>query len=105
MIHSSLTAVFCFDNVGKQPVAWKGYCAEYWLNELRESMDRCTGRRDITETMMKMSLCSMMHPQKNALADVNRNFFAIGQFSASQRTSLPDGPVGCYNNKSAYVDR
>ena len=32
-IHSSLTAVHCFDNgcVGKQPVAWKEYCLEYWL--------------------------------------------------------------------------
>ena len=32
-IHSSLTAVCCFDNshVGQQPVAWKEYCAEYWL--------------------------------------------------------------------------
>ena len=30
-IHSSFTAVRCFDNgyVGKQPVAWKEYCAEY----------------------------------------------------------------------------
>ena len=29
-IHSSLTAVHCFNNsyVGKQPVAWKEYCAE-----------------------------------------------------------------------------
>ena len=44
-IHSSLTAVHCFDNgyVGKQPVAWKEYCMEYWLKELQESMDRCTG--------------------------------------------------------------
>ena len=43
---SSLTAVRCFDNgyVGKQPVARKEYCAEYWLKELQESMDRCTGR-------------------------------------------------------------
>ena len=50
-IHSSLTAVHCFDNgyVRKQPVAWKEYCAEYWFKELQESMDRCTGRRDITE--------------------------------------------------------
>ena len=30
-IHSSLTAVCCFVNgyVGKQPMAWKEYCAEY----------------------------------------------------------------------------
>ena len=28
-----LTAVCCFDNgyVGKQPLGWKEYCAEYWL--------------------------------------------------------------------------
>ena len=32
-MHSSLTALHCFDNgyVEKQPVAWKEYCAEYWL--------------------------------------------------------------------------
>ena len=49
-IHSSLTAVHCFDNgyVGKQPVAWKEYCAEYELKELQESMDRRTGRCDLT---------------------------------------------------------
>ena len=54
-IYSSLTAIRCFDNdyVGKQPVAWKEYCVEYWLKELQESMDRCTGRRDITETLLK----------------------------------------------------
>ena len=40
-IHSSLTVVRCFDNgyVGKQPVVLKEYCAEYWLKELKESMD------------------------------------------------------------------
>ena len=57
-IHSCLTAVFCFDNgyVGKQPVAWKEYCGEYWLKELKESMDRCTGRLNITEKLLKMAL-------------------------------------------------
>ena len=34
---------------------WKEYCAEYWLKELQESMDRCTGRCDITEIMLKMA--------------------------------------------------
>ena len=36
MIHSSLTAVRFFNNgyVGKQPVAWKEYCVEYWLKEI-----------------------------------------------------------------------
>ena len=38
---------------GKQPVAWKEYYAEYWLKELQESMDMCTGRRHITETQLK----------------------------------------------------
>ena len=53
-----LTAVSCFDNgyVGKHPVAWKEYCAEYWLKELQESMNRCTGRRDITEILLKTAL-------------------------------------------------
>ena len=34
--HSSLTAVSRFKNgfVGKQLVAWKEYCAEYWLKAL-----------------------------------------------------------------------
>ena len=54
MIHSSLTAVRCFDNgyVGKQSVAWKEYPAEYWLKGLQESMDRCSGHRDITEILL-----------------------------------------------------
>ena len=53
-IHSSLTTVRCFENgyVRKQPVAWKEYCAEYWLKELHESMDWCTSRRDITEILL-----------------------------------------------------
>ena len=57
-VHSSLTAVRCFDNgyVGKQPVVWKEYHAEYWLKELQESMDSCTGRRDITEILLKTAL-------------------------------------------------
>ena len=39
-IHSSLTAVRCFDNgyVGKQPVAWKEYCAECWLKDLSKAL-------------------------------------------------------------------
>ena len=57
-IYSFLTAVRCFDNgyVGKQQVACKVYCAEYWLKELQESKDRCTGRRDITEILSKTAL-------------------------------------------------
>ena len=54
-VHSSLTAVHCFDNdyVGKQLVARKEYCAKNWIKELQESMDRCTGRRDETEILLK----------------------------------------------------
>ena len=56
--HNSLTTVHCFDNgfVGKQPLAWKEYCAEYWLKELQESMDRCSGGCDITEILLKTPL-------------------------------------------------
>ena len=48
----------CFDDgyVGKQPVAWKEYCAEYWLKGPQESMDRCSGHRDITEILLKTAL-------------------------------------------------
>ena len=57
-IRFSLTLVCCFDNgyMGKQPVAWKVYCAEYWLKKLQESMDRCTGHHDITEIWLKTAL-------------------------------------------------
>ena len=48
----------CFDNgyVGKQPVVLKEYCADYWLKELQESMDRCTDHCDITEILLKKAL-------------------------------------------------
>ena len=57
-IHSSLTAVRCFDNdyVGKQPVARREYCSEYWFKELKESMGRCTDHCDITELLLKTAL-------------------------------------------------
>ena len=35
---------------------WKEYCADYWLKELQESMDRYTGHRDITEVLLKTAL-------------------------------------------------
>ena len=43
-----VTTVYHYDDgyVGKQPEAWKKYCAEYWLKELKESMDKCTGRHN-----------------------------------------------------------
>ena len=53
-----LSAVRCFNNeyVEKQPLAWKEYCSEYWLKELQESIDRCTGCRNVTEILLKMAL-------------------------------------------------
>ena len=39
-------------------VIWKAasglekYCEEYWLKKLKESMNRRTGRRDITEILL-----------------------------------------------------
>ena len=56
-----LTAVHCFDDgyVGKQPVAWKEYYAEYWFKELQERIDRCTGHYDITNILLKTGLNTM----------------------------------------------
>ena len=57
-IHSSLTAVHCFDDgyVGKQPVACEEYFAKHWLKELKESMDRCIGCCGITEILLETAL-------------------------------------------------
>ena len=65
-IHSSLSDDHCFDNgyAGKQQVAWKEYCAEYWLKELQESMDRCTGHCNIAEILLKMVL-NIIHNQSS----------------------------------------
>ena len=35
---------------------WKEYCAEYWQMKLQESLDRYTGRSDITEIILKIAL-------------------------------------------------
>ena len=37
-------------------MALKEYCAEYWLKELQESIDKCTGCCDIFEILLKMAL-------------------------------------------------
>ena len=54
----SLTAVHRLGDryVGKQTVALKEISTGYWLKELQETMDRLTGRRDITEIMLKTAL-------------------------------------------------
>ena len=70
-INSSPTAVHCFHDgfVGKQPVARKEYCAEYWLKELQENMNRCTDRRDITEVLYKTAL--------NTIQSINHSFLSM----------------------------
>ena len=67
--HSSLKAVYCFDDghMGKQPVACKEYCAEYWQEDLRESMDRYTGCRNTTEIMMETTLTPIKSNQLSYL--------------------------------------
>ena len=57
-IYFSLTHVYCFTDgyVGKQPVAWKEYCTEYWLKELQEGMNMCSGHCSITEITLKVAI-------------------------------------------------
>ena len=49
-------------------VCGKEYCAQFRLKELQESMNRCTGHRDITEILLKKALTpynqSFTHPIK-----------------------------------------
>ena len=56
-IHSSLTAVSCLYNgyVGKQPVAWKEYCVEYWLTVGRVQH----GSRTSKNSEIFWTLCSV----------------------------------------------
>ena len=79
-----LTAVRCFNNghVGKQPVAWKEYCAEYWLKELQDSMDRCNGCRDITEILLKTALNTIQSINQKPLLNLHdcvSNCFEFGK--------------------------
>ena len=46
---TSLSPLSIVSTMGKQPVTWEGYCAEYWSKELQKNMDRCTGRDAIPE--------------------------------------------------------
>ena len=54
----------------RQPVAWKEYSTEYWkkefqesMEEFQESMDRLTGRHNLTEITVKTALttCAINH--------------------------------------------
>ena len=76
-IHSSLTPVHClYDGyVGKQPVAGKEYCVDYWLKEL-ESMDSCTGRCDINEMMLKMTLNTIQSINQSVSLNIFIDFYA-----------------------------
>ena len=43
---------FYNDQVGKQLAAKKEFCVKYWWQKLQVSIDRCTGRCDITKLML-----------------------------------------------------
>ena len=63
-IHICRIAVRGFNNGyvgGKQPMAWKEFCAEFWSREFQENMDRCTGRLDATEITLKSALNTNLH--------------------------------------------
>ena len=42
--------------VEKEPVAWKGCCVVYWCGKSKKRMSRWTGRRDMTEKLLKTAL-------------------------------------------------
>ena len=63
--------------VGKRPVAWKEYCAEFWLKECRESIDRCSGHSNITEILLKTELSIIQ---------------SIIHYNLSNFSSLPQNP-------------
>ena len=56
-IHSSLTAVHCFDDgyVRRQPMAWKEYCAGVPVKESSKAWIGVLA----TEIMLKMALCTI----------------------------------------------
>ena len=58
----------------------KERCAKYWLKELQEGMDRCAGRLDIAEVMLK--------PALNTIRSINQltysNFQKDKQFDSDQ---------------------
>ena len=80
-IHSSLTAVLCFDHgyVGKQPVTWK---------ELQESMDRCTGRGEITEILLETAL--------NTIQSVSPLTMLLWSFCYKLFTQYSSKATGCF---------
>ena len=59
----SQTCVICLPlgqvYVEKQPVAWEDCCVEYWCEKTRKCISRWTGRRDITEKLLKTALTSI----------------------------------------------
>ena len=51
-------------------MAWKEYCAEYWLKEIQGRMDRCIGRRDITEILFKKALNTIQSINQRCIVTV-----------------------------------
>ena len=95
-----LTAGHFFYNgyVGKQPMAWKEYCAEYWLVKLRESMDTCIGRRDITDILLKKAL--------NTLQSINQDPLSGDRFLDCHKLKwFACNNIRCGTNGGKFIDR
>ena len=68
-------------------MAWKEYCAKYWLNKLQESMDRCTGRHDTTNQVFRtlsalvslLTLCKQQILDSTKLKDFADNNLKIDE--------------------------
>ena len=95
IIYFSITNIHCFDdgNVGKQPVAWKEYCWEYWLKEIQKRMHMCTGRSKITEITSKTAL--------NTIKSINQSTFS---FHYKLYLCIFTDGATCPNNWSAHDD-
>ena len=80
----------CFDNgyVGKQPLIWKQYCAEYWLKELQENMYRCTGDRDITERLLKTTSNTIQSFNQPTFNDPFENIVGKGENAGNKHFLL-----------------
>ena len=76
----------------KKPVACKELCAEYWLKEFQESMDRYPCRRDITEILLKNGVKQQTDKQTNSF-EIRFNLSSANAFNLDQSKNLSFGKV------------
>ena len=65
-------------------MALKELCAEHWLKELKESMDRCTCHYDITEILLKTALKTKQSTQ---------TLYQIPKFSLTKLKAFADDKI------------